>query len=505
MRNLNKKDGNTKTIKRTLTLQYTTSSLHSRVLTDEALMKMLSESKKVQQNLIKDNKTYKTHKTNYSNTSARGMKLRTTAYSKDRLVKSKLEEIDRAEAYRILVGYQQRLAIARYLKKHNWEVSYKDRPESLKYTKLQYWLNVQRARALPALPEIKSVRFPTNKADNQLLKISFQDKKILVRDFKIWNSKVDLEFIISTKQYTKYNNIMKISRPTVFLKDNKIYFDFTVFEEVESKVEDSEIVLGVDLGVVKPISLAKVSSSGGFSRELECSGISKQLDWQINRLNTELFKVSCKNRRRAVFGIINESAVEQERLLRIKRKRLQELLDWNLATDILGHSEPSEKIVLEKLNFGLGGGGNNSRRFRHSSVTTKVAHKAGLVGKTVKLVSAKDTSQLCPICMKRVVHKVSSRLVECVCGWVGDRDYTGSLNVGKKELGIKKLDRSKLVKTSKRPRFRKKKQVVSLDCSVSVGAVSTGICFPSEVTESIALATLFEGSESSDTKFFNTE
>lgn len=425
------------------------------VKAETLLKKMLRESTIRQNAALKANMTIDcTVKTKFSNTAARKLILPIPA-TEDRLAKFNVGEMDRSEVYRILSSYQKRLNLAKFLRNTKWLASFDDCKQSLGWTDYELYKNVLRSRKLPVLPRINSAILPISKSGNNFANLSFANSTIVLEKFALWDQRVDLIFNIPEKLQRLHPNLDKITRPNIRLLDGEVVFDFVIRENVESEQIILTSTLALDLGVSKSFSAVRVYSDGRYSEELIPSIFTNRQSKSADKLSREIKLVSDKNKRRAALGVNNSLAIDQEKKLREKKMRVNEAHDWSVAADVLAHSNPNEQITIENLKWNTGGG-FGFKRFRHSSVSSKLEHAASRRGKRVKRVNAAFSSQTCPQCQMQVTPD-ANRTISCPCGWNADRDFTAAIVLGQRSLKIKKLSIKKNQPTPKQPRNKKRK------------------------------------------------
>ena len=437
-------------INSTITLRFSTIEGATSKQTSSLLKRMLRESTRRQNAAIKANLTVDcTSYTKFSSSAARELDL-PIPQSPGRLAASRVDEMDRSEAYRLLGAYQQRLALAQFLKSTKWLASFEECKAEFGWIDYQLYRNLLRAGSLPKVPRIESAVIPTAKSDVQFTRLSLSDTTITLERFALWDRWVDLTFEIPDKLAYLHPRLMKVTRPNIRLLNGEVVFDFVLRETVEPEIAASTSTLGIDLGVEKPFSAVRVYSDGRYSEEFLPSVFTERQSAAASKLSSEILLVNSKNKRRATLGVSNELAIEQEQTLRNKRIRVNAAMDWSVAADILAHSKTGEQITVEQLNFNTGGS-LGAQRFRSGLMIAKLEHAARRSGKNVKRVRASYSSQECPSCKSAVVPD-AFRVSSCACGWSADRDYTAAIVIGRRGLKAKRLSVKKNRPTPKRPR-----------------------------------------------------
>ncbi len=227
-------------------------------------------------------------------------------------------------------------------------------------------------------------------------------------------------------------------------------------------------VLGVDLGV-KTQATATVLEDNACECDdghtEDCTGFSQQ---------TRPFHVDCGALKQKLFrvksdaeGINSELARLREngldhtkrfddrlaeyRKTRRKERNLREQVQHRVANALvyLAHVYQCETIALESLAELEAAGGRGATSWRIGTwarglLVDSLEYKAGLVGIDVETVNPWGTSRYCPRCGERgvtvkapdlrVEQRSGGHFVCEACGFEGDRDYVGSVNVGRMYL-----------------------------------------------------------------------
>lgn len=423
---------------------------------EDLLRKMIRESTSRQNAGLKANMTVDcTSRTKFSNAAARDLVLPIPS-TKIRLNKFNVDEMDKSEVRRILASYQKRLVLAKFLRSKKWGATLDECKKALGWIDLHLYENVLKSRKIPTFPRIKSAVIPLSKSATQFCDLKYSNSKVVLENFTLWDRRVDLFFELPAKLINLHPNLEKITRPTIRIDADKVVFDFVLRESVEREPIVSTSTLSVDLGVIKAFSAVRVHSDGRYSEEFTPSVFTDRQSRAAEKLGLEIRRVREKNKSRELLGVQNKEAIAQEKTLILKLQRVNEALDWSVAADILSHSKSGEQITIENLKFNTGGS-IGVRRFRHSSVSSKLEHASNRRGKNVKRVSAAYSSQTCPKCQTRNKPD-SDRFMHCECGWYADRDFTAAVVLGQRGLKIKKLSSKKNEPTPKRPRNSARKR-----------------------------------------------
>lgn len=350
--------------------------------------------------------------------------------------KHNTNEMAQREVFRIISTYQERLKLAKELEKHNWDISYNDFLPN-EYVDFELFKNLLRMRRLPKLGKINNPRICFGYTNND-----FSDKPYIQDNFIIWenvtllNKSYNFVFQIPIKQLLRYENIIKVSKPTLRLEKetNIIYFDFSIFPTVAKPIEKNEIknYVGVDLGIVRPITCSYVENNK-LAGEFEESIYSKNHSKKLEILTKELFFIKRKLKRKSGLGINCENLYYEGISLSNKISNIKKSLSWSLATDIVSSFDNETMIVLENLRW-IGG----HTRWNAGDFKTKIKHQAKKYSKNISFVNAKNTSQKCSICDNKISH--NGRIVYCSsCKIKKDRDSNSSQNIVKKKTQVNNL------------------------------------------------------------------
>lgn len=192
----------------------------------------------------------------------------------------------------------------------------------------------------------------------------------------------------------------RVSKPVVFVgKDGELWLRYSVFLSVFDNVHNKDMVLGVDLGRIKPITCASLSNDGVFSGELTFSNELGKLSEKIDRLIVN--KNSLFDKRILLERLLvgNDSVVLMEkfdvidkeyRFVRNKLSKLREHLAWLCARDVVGHAlgEDCSVIKFEHLSWVGSSGG----KWNFSDVQKRTEVVASHENIKVEYVDAHGTS-----------------------------------------------------------------------------------------------------------------
>lgn len=409
--------------------------------TEQLLKRMLNAARLTQNTLIRENAQVNVRdaETTFSSKESRGLSC-SRSVSKDQLVPSKLMEMNRTEAYRLLKGHQERLAVASCLQGHAWQLPFEACKKLLgPAVDYELYKNLTRSRKLPRLPNVKTVRLPLSSVNYQFSEISFEGKLIKLK-LIAFDRRITLEFVIPDKLYELHENSEKITRPTLRLTpEGDLHFDFSFVERSDLEEPGSDLPIGFDLGMNRAVVGARGTT------ELVQSVHTDRDERKLTIIETEIDRLKQKRDRRALHAVIHTGAEQQLKLLRAKRTRIIEARDWNAVSDVIAHSHPGESIALEHLSFNTG-----ESHFRSGSLNEKIRHKARRAGKHIVRVNANGTTGTCPEC-KKTGLAFEQRVLVCSCGYTGDRDYSSALIITDRgELSLKRARAAKERKQEKK-------------------------------------------------------
>jgi transposase len=413
--------------------------------TERRIKRMLNAARSMQNALVRENEhvNVRDAATTFSSKESRNLSC-SRRISRDQLVPSKLLEINRTEAYRLIKGHQERQAVASCLQAHAWQLPY-EACKKLLGNPVDYELykNLMRSQRLPRLPKVKTVRLPLSSVNYQFSQIAVEGRLIQL-ELVAFDRRVTLEFEIPAKLYELHANFEKITRPTLRLTPHgELHFDFSFVERSELGEPSSDTPIGFDLGKARVI----VGVRG--TTELVQSVHTDRDARKLAVIDAEIARLMSKRARRALHDVVHAGADRQLKLLRAKRDRIIEARDWNAATDVIKHARPGEPIALERLTFNTGGS-----QFRSGSLDAKICHKARRAGKRVVHVNPKGTTGTCPQCGQTGLPFVRRKLT-CSCGYTSDRDYSSAIIVAMR--GQRSLQRSRETTRKEQGQPRNKK------------------------------------------------
>lgn len=229
-------------------------------------------------------------------------------------------------------------------------------------------------------------------------------------------------------------NVLKFTRPVIRLLNGQLCISYRAEITGVSHVKDTDSVLGVDLGLVKPFSAVAVCEKNGFqaiSDELTYSSRVKHLSNKLVRLQQERERVYAKCRAYELLGLTGEKYEKLKAIgkhLRSKAAKLKDAIGFLVANEIVKHAVDYQvsTVHMENLKF--------VREKAHttwdfSRTQQKIKRKAEIHHIKVKRVSAKHTSKHNPFTLEAEEVDANRRLVKCLF----DRDYAAAILIASRK------------------------------------------------------------------------
>lgn len=251
--------------------------------------------------------------------------------------------------------------------------------------------------------------------------------------WKCWDAEYYLSFTIPS--YVFERSIIRFTLPTVKLdkKTNQYVFVFNVVEMRKRRNGKAHIV-GIDLGIVKPYSMAIVNDAGERVASYDASPRLTKLSRKRERLITEARNLKTRIENRSNRGLSSPVQEIEYARTRDKASRLTKIIAQQTGAEIASKlaKHNANLIKIENLKWVSGSQKSKigSSRWSHSLQQEAIIHSTTRIGYTTKRVSAKNTSQLCHACGNKITHQ--KRIVRCgECKSQLDRDFNAAMNIAK--------------------------------------------------------------------------
>lgn len=272
--------------------------------------------------------------------------------------------------------------------------------------------------------------------DKQMAGLS-RDGKELNLVWKCWDEEYYLTFNIPG--YILDRDIVRFTLPTVKLdKETQQYvFIFSLVENGKQRKGKAHIV-GIDLGKVKPYSMAVVNNSGSRVASYDASPRLTRLSRKRERLIAEARHINARIMNRSKRGLESPNHEIEYSRTRNKATRLTKTIAQQtgaeIASKLAKHNSNLIKVEYLKWVSGTKKSKIGSSRWSHSLQQEAITHSATRIGYTTKCVSARNTSQLCHSCGNAITHR-KDRTVWCgPCKSQLDRDFNAAMNIAKQPI-----------------------------------------------------------------------
>ena len=281
---------------------------------------------------------------------------------------------------------------------------------------------------------------------------SLASKIITTSDQVVYTVNVNgewLDFVVDRPVYIP-QFMGKVARPIIQRNTQGELYVRVSYEVETQDYATIGIIMGVDLGKVKPFSAA-INDGDFYTTELAPTKETESVASKIFVLENERNKLHTKiNNCSTVWdGSNNYLAHKIERLYCEKRhvvnklSRLRQSLAWLIARDIAYHCQANnvDTVKLENLSWLESRGG----KWSFSDIQDTVHQVLSAYGIAVYKVNPKNSSQVDPFTNERIIH-VGRNAITSV--GVRDRDYLASLELTKRP-GKKHCKKDKCVKSVK--------------------------------------------------------
>lgn len=269
--------------------------------------------------------------------------------------------------------------------------------------------------------------------DSQMVLLRLTGEHEITLSWKCWDAEYDIIFNIP--DYIMKRDIVKFSLPIVKLDKNtgNYVFIFSITEQARNR-KGNKHVIGIDLGVVKPYSMVVVNSDHQRVASYESSARLNRLARKRERLIVESRNIKSKIRKLNMHDQDTRLHELEYSRTRAKATRLTNTIAQQSGSEIAHKltKHNSNIIHLEQLNWVSGTSKSkiDSSSWAHSKTQEAITQATKRIGYEVKKVSARNTSQECYFCAKKITHNTKSRTVWCGdCKILLDRDYNAAMNI----------------------------------------------------------------------------
>ena len=248
----------------------------------------------------------------------------------------------------------------------------------------------------------------------------------------------------------RFSGGSKVCLPDIVVKDNKVLFHFSVqYEYVYSEFSDN-YVMGIDVGVNSPVTVAIANKDGDIVHSTQLSQRVDSLKNSIVATEKQIKFLHIKLSKNFSDEVYCEIQLQRKSLSR-KRRELAILIGQEVSDIQQFWDNPI--VVVEDLSWVSNTMKNG--RWNRGDVVKWIKHYVELNGGRVIRASSYNTSKVCHQCGELL--KVSNwNDVSCNCGFSGDRDVNAAANIANK---IRPKTLPKMVQTRKKAKKSTKKLV----------------------------------------------
>lgn len=348
----------------------------------------------------------------------------------------------------VMKGFVRRQQIASVCKGFDWDCSGKRmhqiqetiHDEIGKWVKYRDIANICQAGETPSTPDLIAFELDYSSEDDQICKVTDAEIDHVSYALKVDGKDLRASLLIEVPRSAR-EHYAHYARPNIIpIMDDGEIVDYEVMVSYEPKVQEAPEadrgILGVDLGKVKPASMAALYLDGTVSCEHLVTKETQRLAEKMNHVydetqaSMEAIERCEQDDRREAIG--KELAGQREKLssLRAAFARLV-ARDICVTAVSLGCSE----VRLEDLARLIATGAQITGRWNFAAVKAAVIEACSLQGIKVSLVDPAYTSKTNPFDNSEVSPR-SDRLVDCGFTLL-DRDYLGALNIARCKIGKK--------------------------------------------------------------------
>lgn len=284
--------------------------------------------------------------------------------------------------------------------------------------------------------------------DNQYSTLEYDsDAQTSTLTMQVGSRKLDFHFQLPARQLETLN-VVGLVKPTIReTRQGEIVFDFKTKIEVPL-FNRSGFRAGLDLGFVEPYVLTIINPEGKVAARYHASNITYRTMESLRGADAELRHLrKLKHGKVLAYKALGVPLGEQGeyhdfqilcreiRRLAARVGRLKTALAGLIGHEVREHLKPYHVrgLGIEYLGWLAGRKGKRAvnSSWAYGECQSALTNQLELIGVRVRRVSARDSSQLCNCCSKRVTHR--SRVVSCSsgclteAGW--DRDLNASVNL----------------------------------------------------------------------------
>lgn len=270
--------------------------------------------------------------------------------------------------------------------------------------------------------------------DRQMATLS-RDGSELNLLWKCWDAEYYITFPLPS--YVLNRNPAKYTLPVVHWdKKLGVYgFIFTMLEDPKQR-KGTKHTVGIDLGRVKPYSMAVTNNKGERVASYDSSPRLNRFARKQERLWAEARFIKDKIQNRATHGLESPNHLVELERTRDKATRLTTTLAKQLGAEIAGKiaKHNSSLIHVEDLRWITGHSGSRigNSKWAHSKQLIAIEHSTARIGYKTKRVNPRNTSQFCHKCGNPITHNTARRTVLCItCKSILDRDFNAAMNIAK--------------------------------------------------------------------------
>ena len=279
-----------------------------------------------------------------------------------------------------------------------------------KYVSQGWQRTVRGARPRNLKPKINLAH-----ADGQYSKVEIVDNEVLILSIVIQGQWRKLYFNYDIR----LRNCDKVTLPAIHInKDGKLVFTFVAQYKPLYPYFNSDYVIGVDVGIANYATVAVVDVK--TKRPVYTTTLFRRVHSLANKVRKANKQVASLQRK----GRHEEAALHRQANKNRKRE-----LAITAAQEIaeLSFNWGNALVAFEDLSWITNTMQNG--RWNRGELYRRTEEMVELNGGRVLKVNARNTSQLCCICGRKLVFD-TYHTVLCSCGVVADRDENAAVNIG---------------------------------------------------------------------------